>query len=274
MAIGKPDYVFGHSEVELKRLELQAAFHAPATEALLSVAGIGPGMRVLDVGAGVGDVSLLAARCVGPGGAVVGIDRSSDALAVARERASNASLTWCQFEEVDIDRFAPPQLFDAVVGRMVLMYSADPVSTMRTLLRHLKPGGVVAFQELNLSARNAYPDGSEFVRIGQQIIELFRRANITVDIGPALYATFIDAGLPPPRMTGTLMFVSDADPLGYDVFAGAVRSLLPQLESYGVATASELAVDTLVERLRAESREERRVHLAPPLIGAWSRKPR
>ena len=79
------DYILGHSPAEIRRLKLQAGILKPITERLLREAGIAPGMRVLDLGCGAGDVALLAAEMVGPNGAVVGIDRNDDALAAARE---------------------------------------------------------------------------------------------------------------------------------------------------------------------------------------------
>ena len=62
------DYVLGHEDAELARLEHQAGILAPATEAILRMAGLAPGMRVLDLGTGLGDVAFAAAGIVGPAG--------------------------------------------------------------------------------------------------------------------------------------------------------------------------------------------------------------
>jgi ubiquinone/menaquinone biosynthesis C-methylase UbiE len=67
-------YVLGHSAQELQRLTLQARLLAPITRRLLLAAGVASGMRVLDVGSGMGDVAFLAAELVGPAGHVVGAD--------------------------------------------------------------------------------------------------------------------------------------------------------------------------------------------------------
>ena len=77
-------YVLGHSERELERLRLQAQLIDPITRQFLIEAGIAPGMRVLDVGCGAGDVALLAADLVGPTGQVVGVD--SPAIGVRRRQ--------------------------------------------------------------------------------------------------------------------------------------------------------------------------------------------
>ncbi|MEO7156385.1 MAG: hypothetical protein ABI039_02415, partial [Vicinamibacterales bacterium] len=61
-----PEYVLGHAADELDRLIKQAAFFGDLTEHTLKLAGLAPGMRVLDLGCGAGDVSFLAASLVGP----------------------------------------------------------------------------------------------------------------------------------------------------------------------------------------------------------------
>ena len=82
-----PSYVLGHSPRELERLARQARLIEPITREIFIEAGIAPGMRVLDIGSGAGDVAFLAAELVGPKGEVVGTDLSSTALANARTRA-------------------------------------------------------------------------------------------------------------------------------------------------------------------------------------------
>jgi cyclopropane fatty-acyl-phospholipid synthase-like methyltransferase len=86
-------YVLGHSEDELRRLALQAAFWGELTEEVLRRAGIRAGMHVLDIGSGAGDVAILAARLVGPSGSVLGIDRSQDAVGRASARAAAEGLS-------------------------------------------------------------------------------------------------------------------------------------------------------------------------------------
>src|SRR6516225_7371369 len=95
-------YVLGHSEQELERLHRQALLVNPITRQYLVEAGVAPGMRVLDIGCGAGDVAFLAAELVGPSGQVVGIDRSADALALARSRADERSLANVTFRESEL----------------------------------------------------------------------------------------------------------------------------------------------------------------------------
>src|SRR6266540_6623359 len=110
-------YVLGHSDRELDRLAVQARLIDPITRRFFLDAGIVPGMRVLDVGSGVGDVAFLAAELVGARGEVVGTDRALTALAVARDRADARSLHNVSFCQGDPAEMTFEQPFDAVVGR-------------------------------------------------------------------------------------------------------------------------------------------------------------
>ena len=115
-------YVLGHSELELQRLERQGDIFAEETEATLRFAGLKPGDRVLDVGCGVGDVSLIAARIVGPTGVVLGIDRAEGALDYARRRAEAIGYDWVSFETDDLNDLDARETYDALTGRFILMY--------------------------------------------------------------------------------------------------------------------------------------------------------
>ncbi|MBV8384049.1 MAG: class I SAM-dependent methyltransferase, partial [Planctomycetaceae bacterium] len=96
--------ILGHAGREIRRLRHRAAILRPITERRLRGAGVRQGMRVLDLGCGAGDVSMLAAELLGPSGSVVGIDRSPEVIAFARERARSAGL-----RRVDFDRALSPR---------------------------------------------------------------------------------------------------------------------------------------------------------------------
>jgi ubiquinone/menaquinone biosynthesis C-methylase UbiE len=100
-------YVLGHSPAEMRRLKNQGNMLRPITERLLRNAGIAAGMRVLDLGCGAGDVSMLAAELVGPEGSIVGIDRSQEVLNVAKERAREVGLRQISFVQVR-SKHSPP----------------------------------------------------------------------------------------------------------------------------------------------------------------------
>src|SRR5262249_10591011 len=144
-----PIYVMGRSADEARRLQERARFFEPLTRHLFQDAGISSGMRVLDIGSGPGDVSFLAADLVGPTGSVVGVDANPEVVRTAIGRAEASGLVHVSFVAGDIRDLALEQEFDAVVGRLVLMYSADPSATVCSALRYVRPDGLVAFHEMN-----------------------------------------------------------------------------------------------------------------------------
>src|SRR5262245_10506339 len=151
-AVPPTDYILGHTDREVRRLRLQADILRPVTERLLRGAGVRPGMRVLEVGCGAGDVSMLAADLVGPSGAVVGIDASREVVAVASGRARAAGCRQLTFEESPVESFAGAGCFDVVVGRYVLVHQVDPAAFLSRVAGLVRPGGVVAFHELNIDS--------------------------------------------------------------------------------------------------------------------------
>src|ERR1700736_4656679 len=137
-------YILGHSPDEIRRLIDQAAFTRPITERLLRSAGIEQGMRVLDLGCGAGDVSMLAGELVGTSGSVVGIDLNAQVLAVARARAQATGLPHVTFTEASVSTFSDPKPFDIVIARYVLLYQVDPGAFLRAAARFARPGAVLA----------------------------------------------------------------------------------------------------------------------------------
>lgn len=137
---------------------------------LLRDASLKPDMFVCDIGCGTGDVSFLAAQIVGERGLVVGIDRDARALTVAKERSASSGMKHVVFAEGDFGfkdfaalslpahvsitpSSSTPLLFDAIVGRRVLMYQKDPVDCLNKILTALKPGGLVVFQVCGMFQR-------------------------------------------------------------------------------------------------------------------------
>ncbi|HKW12743.1 MAG TPA: class I SAM-dependent methyltransferase [Gemmatimonadaceae bacterium] len=267
-----PEYVLGHASSELQRLAYQAQYWGEATLEWLRRAAIEPGMRLLDIGCGAGDVSLLAATLVGPTGSVLGVDRSPDAVATATQRATAMGLSQVQFEVASLETFAPDRQFDGIIGRLVLIYLADPVAELRKLLRFVRQGGVVAFFEMDMVACRSVPPVPLVEESMERLRQTFRRAGNTLDLGPRLWRVFRDAGLPDASM----MVHWRAEPApaapGARLISETTRSLLPMMERFGVARAAEVDVDTLSSRLQAAVVAQDATLLPPAVVGAWARR--
>jgi ubiquinone/menaquinone biosynthesis C-methylase UbiE len=267
------EYALGYSEREQRRLVVQSHFYGDLTERLFQAAGLLPGMSVLDVGCGVGDVSFLAASIVGPSGSVLGVDRAAPSIEAARARALAEDLENVGFEEGDLPSLEPGRTFDALVGRFVLMYLPDPAATLGHLLRFLRPGGLVVFQEMEMSMARSVPSVRLFETCVQRVRETFSRAGFETNMGSRLYSTYLRADLPSPEMLLEGRVEGGTGSPAYELMAQTVRSLLHMMERLAVATPSEVEVDTLAARLEAETCEVGSVVIPPPLIGAWARKP-
>lgn len=264
-------YVLGHSAEELNRLIDQARLFGELTEDVFVRAGIGPGMRVLDVGCGAGDVSFLLARMVGPSGEVVGVDRSEEAVAMATARAQAMGLSQVSFSQGELEDISLDQPVDAAVGRFVLMYSPDPSVSLRRIAANVRAGGIVAFQEMSVAEAKSFPQVDLYEQSMRLIIETLHREKAKTLMGLRLYRTFVEAGLPPPQMIMAARVEGSSDSLGYQIVARVVKSLLPVMEKLGVANEKEVQIETLAERLRNEVISRGAVIVLPPLVGAWAR---
>ena len=269
------EYTMGRSEAETHRLIQQAELVNTFTQRLLEQAGITAGMKVLDVGSGAGDVAMLAARLVGPTGSVIGLDANPDILRVARQRCSAAGLTQVTLLEGDLRTVVLDNDFDAVVGRYVLLYLPDPAQALRSLATHLRPNGVVAFQEVELTMVQAYLQARGFpdlaVRTLSWFVEVLQRSGANPAMGFQLYQTYQQAGLGVPQMEYHALLGGPAGWAGYDMTAELFRSILPLLEKYGLATAEEVGVDTLAHRYQAMVAQMEHPFIVSPCVTAWAR---
>lgn len=261
-------YALGSTEAEHERLIRQAAWLTVHTERLFREAGIGPGQRVLDLGSGVGDVSLIVARLVGPSGEVVGIERDERSLARASARMREAGLSNVSFTQADAAQIPRDTSFDAAVGRYILCFLPDPVAVLRSLSQLVRPGGVLAFQEPNSGGFHRQAAGLPLWSAGAALMEeTFRRSGANTQIGPALSRVFQEAGLQPPATrTDTL---HGAEPWMPD----CLHSLRPKMVQLNLSLEALGDFETLSERLQAEVQASNTTTPLPDVVSAWARKP-
>ncbi len=241
-------------------------------ERLFRDAGITAGMRVLDVGCGMGNVSVLLANLVGAGGQVVGIDRDAQALEMAREQMRQLSLPNVTFTQCDVAAL-PPDLgsFDAAVGRRVLMYVPDPVNALRRIAGTLKPGGIVAFVEHDATMT---PGHTTPMPLHDQVLawtwQTVQREGGNIHIGFDLPHIFAEAGLPLAHLRAEAVIQTPDMP-----YRGAaiIRAMLPRILAHGVATEQEIDIDTLEQRMEAERTKANATFISDMVFGAWARKP-
>lgn len=129
----------------------------PATEIMLDMAGVGSGQRVLDIAAGAGGQSLVAARRVGPSGLVLATDIAPNLLGYADQAARHAGFTNVQTQVMDGENLElEAESFDAVISRVGLIYFPDQQRALTGMHRVLKSGGKVAAIVYSTADKNQF----------------------------------------------------------------------------------------------------------------------
>jgi len=172
-----------------------------STSAMIEMANIKTGSRVLDVAAGAGDQTLDIAKRIGPSGSVLATDLSPAILEYAKDNAQRAGYSNVETKAVDGENLAVEEAsFDAAVCRLGLMFYPDPAKGLREIFRALKPGGractmvfsspdknpcvailvSTAFKHAGLPPRDPYQPGG-LLSLGKPglIDELFQKAGFS-----------------------------------------------------------------------------------------------
>jgi SAM-dependent methyltransferase len=211
-------------------------------------------------------------RLVRPGGTVLGIDQSAESITLATHRAAAAGNVPVRFEVGDLNTYQPSTSYDALVGRFVLPYLVEPPGVLRRLASRVRPGGVIAFMEFDVTRIESVPEAPLFRNAATWIMRAFEGSGIDPALGSRLGAVFRDAGLPWPFMTSFQKACCGPDGF-YWLFAETVRTLLPQIERLGLATAEQVDIESLADRLREEAMATRLTAFSPRWVGAWVRVP-
>ncbi|MEW2403383.1 class I SAM-dependent methyltransferase [Streptomyces sp. NPDC046862] len=255
---------------------LQARILRPSTDRFLRLGGLRPGMSVLDLGSGMGDVSMPAAEIVGPSGRVLGIDRDSATTEKARRRAMNEGYDGSlDFAVTDLDHFDTTERFDAVVGRYVLLYQKDPAATLRRFARFLRSGGIMVFHEFDFVVQNpTWPPCPLWDDSYRLLTEVYHAVGTPPDFGPRLNRTFLDAGLPSPTVECQGPVAAGEDSPLFPWLAYSLRVLEPALAKAGLSLPAGLvADDTLPDQLAKAVLEQGSQVLGALQYGAWTRVP-
>lgn len=261
-------YPFADRSAEDERLVAQGAVFDPLTRRLFTEAGLAPGMRVLEMGSGAGNVTRLAAEFVGPSGHVVGVERDPAAVELARRRTEAPNV---EFRVGDVQTLDDIEAgFDAVVGRLVLMYVPDPVAAIRRAASRVRPGGLVCLHECAWDYLWASPQTPLWTQVRGWSLELVEKAGVERRMGPGLFGAFRAAGVPDPSLIMETFTAGGPDAPAW-AWANVVAGVAPLLEELGLCTQAELDPPTLADRLLAETLAADGCVIGPLMTGAWAR---
>src|SRR5262249_18537404 len=192
--IGSDAYVLRGGEKGAQRLRLLALVKWPTTKSLLQRVGLRKGMHCLDVGCGIGAVTLKLARSVGPGGRVVGTDTDERCVEMARQEALRRNLS-ALFRAGSVSELQEEGVYDLVYSRFLLTHLAKPERAIERLVGAAQPGGVVVVEDIEFAAHFCYPVCPAFHRYVRLYEEVVRRKGGDPNIGPRLLGLLLDSGL-------------------------------------------------------------------------------
>jgi ubiquinone/menaquinone biosynthesis C-methylase UbiE len=266
-------YVLGNDAEELDRLDRQAGMIERPTQLILQAAGLKPGMRVLDLGSGLGHVARLAGELVGQAGSVLGIDRSEGVLAAARDRTQRAGMPHVEFASGDATTWRMSEPVDAVVGRLLLFHVADPAAVMRHHIANLRAGGAFVAIDFDLGGSRCDPPVPFVEEVVRWVEAAFQAAGAWPRVGARLGVLLEEANFERVTTFGIQRYISPRDHDGPALLAGVARSLAPAIVGHGIATAEALGIATLETRIEEALRHAHAVMIPPTVVGAWGYLP-
>jgi SAM-dependent methyltransferase len=129
------------------------------------------------------------------------IDRSPEAIALAKERARHQGFKQADFYVSSVEDFSPTEPFDLVIGRYVLMYQPTPAVFIRAARSHVRAGGVIAFHEISLHrGYHSLPSNPAWEKMAEWLNIGFRSGASSWDAAGRLVEHFLEAGLPCPEL--------------------------------------------------------------------------
>ena len=254
---------------EIERLHIQGQAMALDAAIMLDQIGVGPGWRCLDLGCGPGGIiDLLSARA-GQTGRVVGLDADPVLLDHARARAhAHANVEFVLGNAYHTG--LPSGSFDLVHVRFVASTAGEPAALLREAIRLARPGGIVAFQEADISTLNCYPPHPAWDRLKRVLEQAFVCVGADVRLAQRLYQLARHAGLEDVHYRPFLVGVRSGD-LMTDYLPATIESVRGTLLAKRLIALDEL--EAALAACRAHLADPDTVFTTVTVAQVWGRTP-
>ena len=261
-------YVIRGGRAGYERLQLLARDRWPDTRALLARAGVGAGMRCIDLGCGGGEVTLELAKLIGPDGTAIGVDMDEIKLALAREVAADRGVTNVEFRALNVNVWDEPATYDVVFCRFLLQHLSQPVALLRRMWAAVRPGGVIVVEDADFDGWCCHPANDGFAFFVRAYCQVLGRWGGDHAIGRKLYGYCLDAGIPDVHvgLLTPLYLAGEGKTLALSTFEATAAAILAE----GLAAEDELT--TALERLAAFTADPRSLIAGPRVFQLWWRR--
>jgi SAM-dependent methyltransferase len=251
------------------RLQLLDEVYGPGTRQLLTRAGLSEGMRVLDLGCGVGTVTCWMAQQVTPSGTALGLDVSTEQLGSARQLAQARGLENVTFREGSAYQTGLPRAsFDLVYCRFLLMHLQRPLEALQEMRALLRPGGVLVCEEAVLDSSFCEPPSEAQARLHALALALGSQLGQDFRIARSLHRLVRDAGFSAPQLAyNQPVFTTGA---AKRLEALSFVEVVPRLLATGLASAEE--VDAVVAGLERDLADETVLYAMSRMTQLWARR--
>ena len=268
----QPDkpYILATGEKAVSRLDLLERIFGPATRHLLSATGLRPGMRVAEIGCGVGHTARWVSTEVGPGGSVAGVDSSSEQLRIAEKSAAEASTTNLSFREGNAyETGLPRDSFDLVYSRFLLCHLADPAKALAEMSSLLKRGGVLVCEDHDDGGIFTEPATHAYKRLVEISAAVNRSHGLDSHIGLKLPRLFREAGYSRPEINvNQIARLRGEEKRFWEL---TVREAAPAILAAHASTSGELAA--MGEEMCRIANDDSILLMLARVTQEWARKP-
>lgn len=264
-------YAFGGTLTEQERLLAQAASQQPDALWLLDRLGVRSGWRDADVGCGpIGIPDLLAER-VGAAGTVVGIEREPRFVDTARKLITERDLAPVQVIYADATATGlPNDTFDLVHARLVLLHQREPSRLIGEMLRVTRPGGWVAFQELDAATFFCDPPHPAWTRLWEAALVVCGQLGIDVDLGRRVHRLLREAGLEKVQAEAHTRIVRPGE-YGRTHLLSIVTAMRTEIIDHGLL--SEFELTDMMGAVMEHVCDPATLVMRELLVQTWGRKP-
>lgn len=251
-----------------ERLQVLARERRADTHALFARAGVGPGMRCVDLGCGGGEVSFDIAERVAPGGTVTGIDMDVTKIGLARDAASARGMDNVEFLSLNVNDWSPQDTCDVVYCRFLLQHLNHPADLLRRMWAAVRRGGAIVVEDADFDGWCCDPPNDGFDFFVSKYRDVIAARGGDHALGRKLRRLFAEVGIPEPEVQ-LRQAVHTADE-GKILALSTLEATCEAMLAEGVASAED--IEAALASLERHTSDQTTLICGPRIFQLWARR--